>query len=243
MPTAPVAPDDRDAQPLMRTPRTDALAWMVPSPDSSKAACSARTASGTRSPRMTQEILIGRRRDHLDVDALAAERREHLRGDARMRLHAGADDRDLAHLLVGGDPQAVLGRRAPSSARRAVVQVVARHRERHVRPGVAGDGLVLDDHVDVDVRLGEHRRDLARDARRVGHADERDASLLGRVRDGGDEGLLHGFLRSDHNGTRRVIEARPAVDAHAVVARVLHGAQLQDAGARWPPSRASPRRR
>src|SRR5689334_24205920 len=40
-----------------------------------------------------------RRRDHLDVDALPAERGEDLRGDARVRLHARADDRDLAHVL------------------------------------------------------------------------------------------------------------------------------------------------
>ena len=106
-----------------------------------------------------------------------------------------------------------------------------------------GVGLVLDDHVDVDVRLGQRGREPAGDAGRVGHADERHAGLPGRVGDGGDEGLLHGFLCSDHHGTGRVIEARPAVDPDAVIAGVLDGAQLQDAGAARPTSRASPRRR
>ena len=41
--------------------------------------------------------------DHLDVDPLAAEHLEDLGGDARVRAHAGADDRDLADPLVGAD--------------------------------------------------------------------------------------------------------------------------------------------
>ena len=45
-------------------------------------------------------------------------------------------------------------------------------------------------------------------------------------------GLLHRFLLGDDNGTGSVVEARPAVDPHAVVARVLDRAQLEHAGAR-----------
>src|ERR1700730_16846719 len=39
--------------------------------------------------------------DHVDVHALLGEHAEDLRRDARVRAHACADDRDLAHLLVG----------------------------------------------------------------------------------------------------------------------------------------------
>jgi hypothetical protein len=52
------------------------------------------------------------------------------------------------------------------------------------------------------------------------------------VGDGGDQRVFHGLLSSDDEGTGPVLEARPAVDAHAVVARVLDRAQLQHAGAR-----------
>ena len=50
--------------------------------------------------------------------------------------------------------------------------------------------------------------------------------------DGCDQRLLHRFSLCDDNGTGRVVEGRAAVDAHAVVARVLDRAQLQHAGAR-----------
>ena len=55
----------------------------------------------------------------------------------------------------------------------AVLDVLARHRERHVSAASLGLGLVLDDHVDVDVGVGQRREDLARDARLVGDAEQR----------------------------------------------------------------------
>ena len=69
-------------------------------------------------------------------------------------------------------------------------------------------------------------------ARAVGHAEQRDPGLLGRVGDGGDQGVFHGLVLSEHNGTGAVLEARAAVDPHAVGARVLDRAQLQHLGAR-----------
>src|ERR1700722_19537453 len=62
-----------------------------------------------------------RGRDHVDVDALLGEHREHARGDAGVRAHAGADDRDLAHLLVRGELRVRLARqrlqrRAPGAS-------------------------------------------------------------------------------------------------------------------------------
>ena len=70
------------------------------------------------------------------------------------------------------------------------------------------------------------------DARMVGHAEQREARLVARMRDGGDQGAFHRLLFSDHEGSRRLRERGPAMNADAVVARVFHGAQLQHAGAR-----------
>ena len=91
--------------------------------------------------------------------------------------------------------------------------------------------LVLDDHVDVDVRVGERGEDAARDARAVRDAEERHARLVGGVGDGGDQWSFHGLFLADDKGTGVLAEARSAVDADAVVAGVLDRAQLQHAGA------------
>ena len=50
-----------------------------------------------------------RRRDHLDVDALARQHLEHARRDAGVAAHAEPDDRHLGH------------RRCPTSRRRAPI--------------------------------------------------------------------------------------------------------------------------
>ena len=79
---------------------------------------------------------------------------------------------------------------------------------------------------------GERLEDARGRARLVGHADERHPRLGGRMRDGCDQGLLHRLSFREHNRTGRVLERGAAVDAHAVVARVLDRAQLQHARAR-----------
>src|SRR5215217_3504531 len=48
------------------------------------------------------------RGDHLDVDAGVAQDAEGLGGDARVRLHSRADERDLAHVGIGLDAHPVL---------------------------------------------------------------------------------------------------------------------------------------
>ena len=107
-------------------------------------------------------------------------------------------------------------------------QILGGDRERHLSVTPLGQRLVLDDRVDVAAGLGEGGEDRGCSARPVGHAHERDPSLLDRVRDGGDQRLLHRFVLSNHNGTRPVLEARAAVDPDTVRARVLDGPQLQD---------------
>ena len=157
---------------------------------SSKASCSARTACGDLLAAHDAGDLDRRGGDHLDVDALAAEGGEHLGGDAGVRLHSRADDRDLAHRRVLGDAgDADVGddRVERGAGGR---QVGARDGEGHVGRGALGLRLVLDDHVDVDVGVGERREDPPGDARAVRDAEQRDARLVGRVGDGGDERVV-----------------------------------------------------
>ena len=135
-------------------------------------------------------------------------------------------------MLVGGDltDAQLAAQRLERDERR--MHVVARHRERHVGAMVGRHRLVLDDHVDVDVRVRERSQHATRDARAVRQARERDACLVGRVGHGCDERTFQGFLFAEHQGTRCVLEGRAAMDAHVVVACVLDRAQLQHAGAR-----------
>ena len=66
------------------------------------------------------------------------------------------------------------------------LQVVAPDREREVGAAVCGDGLVLDDHVHVHVRVGERAEDPPGYAGLVEQADDRHARLLSGVGDGCD---------------------------------------------------------
>ena len=111
-PTAPVAPTTATRRPLaLRPHRPRARPRPRPSPNAS---CSARTASGTRSAAITQEILIGEVEIISMLISVLAEGLEHLCGDAGMAAHARADDRHLAHLVVGDHiVEAQLAGRAP----------------------------------------------------------------------------------------------------------------------------------
>ncbi len=138
------------------------------------------------------------RRDHLDVDALLAEHGEHLRRDAWVATHSGPDHRHLADRFVGHDAaQRQFGLKRAQSVQ-CGLEVVGGDGERHVSGLAACDRLVLDDHVDVDVRVGECRRHASGRARGVGHAEQRDARLAAGVGDGGDHRLFHGVLLGDH---------------------------------------------
>ena len=96
---------------------------------------------------------------------------------------------------------------------------------------VGGDRLVLDDHVDVDVGVGERAEDAPGDAGLVAEAGQGHARLVG-VGDCCDHRLLHRLVLGEHEGTGAILERAAAVDADAVVARVLDRAQLQHPGAR-----------
>ena len=167
----------------------------------------------------------GRRADHLDVDAFGRERLEHLGGDAGVRLHARADERDPTDLLVGAEPGRLGLDDDLLHLDRRQAHVVARQRERDV--GVALGRHVLHDHVDVDAGVGERAEHRCRDTRAVGHLLDRDLGLGDVVRDTRDDRLLHCFvlLGDPRSGCPR--EARTNVDLHAVVARELDRSQRE----------------
>jgi hypothetical protein len=203
---------------------------IVSGPDSSNALCSERTGVLDLLARDDAADLDRRGRDHLDVDALRAEGAEDLRGDAGCDFMPAPTIETLP-IVSSADSSRMPTSAMSGSSARARGEVVARDGERDLGGHVA-HRLVLDDHVDVDVRVGEDGEDAPHRAGHVGHAEQRDPGLPGRVRHGGDEGLLHGRVVSDDNGTGTVVERRSAVDRHAVVAGVLDRAQLQDARAR-----------
>ena len=160
-----------------------------------------------------------------------AERGEDLGRDAGVRLHARADDGHLAHRRVVVDGADAHLAATGSSASRAT-RTSARGTVNDMSAAAPSDSgsfwmimstLTLASASAVKMRPG--------DAGMVGHAEQRDARLVGGVRHGGDQGAFHRLLFSDHEGPGRLGERRAAVDAHAVRARVLDGAQLQHAGA------------
>ena len=109
-------------------------------------------------------------------------------------------------------------------------EVLARDRERHLGVATLLARLVLDDRVDVAVGVGERPEDRRRRAGAVGNTRQRDPRLFGRVGHCGDKWVLHRLVFSDHEGTGDLVEARAAVDPHAVGPSVLDRSQLQDLG-------------
>ncbi|AKZ57048.1 putative Integrase [Streptomyces ambofaciens ATCC 23877] len=175
-------------------------------------------------------------RDELDVHPGVGQRGEEVGGDARIALHAGADQRDLADLVV-------VAQRVEADAGPALLQRVdglaalgLRQGEGDVRQAGGGRGHVLHDHVDVDLGVCDRAEDRGRLARLVRHTDDRDLGLRGVVRDTGDEGLLHLLfplldrLAADPRALEST-EAGPDVDRDVVPAGVLHTAVEQHLGA------------
>src|SRR5207245_10562876 len=94
-----------------------------------------------------------RRGDDLDVNARVRERLEHVGGDARVAAHARADERDLPDVRVADVALGIDVLRDHAEHRLGGGEVGFGQGERDVR--VPGGGDVLDDHVDVDARVGE----------------------------------------------------------------------------------------
>ena len=103
-------------------------------------------------------------------------------------------------------------------------------------------GNVLDDHVDIDVGLGQRPEDAGGDARPVGDAAQRDLRLVLGVGDTGDDLLFHDFIlvanersgrveKIAHSRRVRVVEGGAHEGAHLVHHGKLDRAHLQHLGA------------
>ena len=170
-------------------------------------------------------------RDHLQVDAFFGEAAEHLAGDARVRAHADADGGDLADLVVADDlARADVALDALKDAQR-LVEFAAVHREGEIGGAVMAD--VLDDHVDVDVGVGDRAEDLVGDARTIGDAENGELGFVAVEGDAGDDRLFHGlvFLNSDQRAFAFVGEAGEHAQFDLVLAGEFDRADLQHLGA------------
>ena len=200
---------------------------LIASSPSSNASCSALTASGTRSAEITQEILIG------EVEIISMLIPSPPSTSKTLAATPGCERMPAPTIETLPIRSSVftpwLSSPRPAIVSVAVGQVGAVDGEGEVGELVVADGLVLDDHVDVDVGVGQRGEDPPGDAGLVADAGQRHARLVVGVGHGCYEWLLHGFLSSlNDEGTGAVLEAAAAVDADAVVARVLDRAQLQD---------------
>ena len=171
--------------------------------------------------------------DHLDVDARSPSVREHLRRDAGMAAAFPPRPRDTF-------PIASSATSSPSPARPRAGSSASRAARRSSRGTVneisarwsADTGSFWMIMSTFTLASASALKIAPGDARLVGHARERDARVVGGVGDGCDQGAFHRLLLGHDEGTGPVLEARAAVDAHAVVARVLDRAQLQHLRAR-----------
>ncbi len=114
-----------------------------------------------------------------------------------MALHSGADKRHLADEVVEQDLREIdlrlQGRQLLHGAR------AVRLGQREGDVGLAGLDLgdVLQNHVDVDLGLGDGAEDLGGVTRRIGQADDGDLGLAAVVCDTGDQGFFHGMSSID----------------------------------------------
>src|SRR3989338_885195 len=119
--------------------------------------------------------------DHLDVNALAGQGLEHLAGDAGVRTHAHAHDRNLDDLVVARDPARfqVLSNLSQDIERLFVIAPM--HGEGKVGGAVGAN--ILHNHVDIDMRLADVAKNLRGDAGPVRHPLNRQLGLVAVERD------------------------------------------------------------
>ena len=162
-----------------------------------------------------------------------------------MALHTHAHDRDLGDLAVGDDA-------VEADLLAAILEQRLSPREIGLGHGEGDIGLalvatdVLDDHVDIDARLGERVEDMRHRAGPIGHAGEDDLGLVLVVRDAGHvlafhfallHQCVHFLLGDDHRpgvivGRGRIVldEAGEHLDADPLLHRQPDRAGLEDLG-------------
>ena len=91
---------------------------------------------------------------------------------------------------------------------------------------------VLDDHVDVDVGVGDRAENLVGDAGAVWHAQHGDLGFVAVERDAGNDRLFHVvfFLKSNQRALAFFFEAGKHAQFHFVFAGELDRADLQHLG-------------
>ena len=157
-----------------------------------------------------------------------------------MRPHAGADERDLADLVVVEQRfEADLALESVQRRHRGLA-VGVRQRERDVGEVRGGGRHVLHDHVEVDLRFRERVEDRRRLADLVRDPDDRDLGLAAVVGDPGDDRCFHADLTLNSvrvvdaprdNCALEGAERRPDVDRDVVAPGVLDRAQVEHLGA------------
>ena len=196
-PTWPVAPTTPTRRPSStgsssrsrrtRRPRPRRRRGRTPSCSGARRRCPARCRRQTTEMRISEVEIISM------LTPASASALEERRRDARVRAHAGADQRHLADVVVVEqlvEADLVL-QRVQRGHRAAARRRAGSVNEMSVLPSSTGD--VLHDHVDVDLGVGDARgRSCAAYAGLVGHADDGDLGLAAVVRDAGDDGLFHG---------------------------------------------------
>ena len=138
--------------------------------------------------------------DHLDVDTGMAEGLEHLGGDTGVAAHADADGAEFGDAAVGAHGGAGQGGEDGGEGGGGFDEVVFVEGERDVRLAVEAD--VLDDHVDVEVGVGEGEEDLGGVAGLVGHAADGDFGLIAFDADAADDDGFHAHIFFRDKGSR-----------------------------------------
>ena len=184
--------------------------------------------------------------DRLDVDPALGQRGEHVRRDARMALHAHADDADLGDLAVGDDA-------VEADLAAVFLQQRLRARQVGLRDGEGDVGLplvaphVLDDHVDIDAGRRQRAEDMRHRAGLVRYAGQDHLRFGLVVGDAGNQlpfhiQLLlerrHFLFRHDQRAgqivRRRAVTVGKAAEhlhAHAGLHRQADASGLQHLGA------------
>ena len=135
----------------------------------------------------------------MDVDLVVVEGFKHGRGNAGVLGHTGADDGNLGH--IGGDVHGGEAEILLIFLENLLAQVLAAlgDGEGDVLGVVAADGL--QNHVHIDLGLGQETEHLIGHARHILQPDEGNAGDLLVLRHAADEGFFHFYdLLDDSTG-------------------------------------------
>src|SRR5712671_19449 len=151
-----------------------------------------------------QRKLDLRGRDSANIYAAVSERPKGLGGNAGVAAHSNPDDRDFRD--VGCAIEALVADLRPRVGYRLLgaLEIGSRHRKSQIgRSAVRRH--VLNDHVHIDVGVGQRAENIGRDARFVRNIADRDLSLVLGKRDAGDDVLFHKFLLVANQSPGRVL--------------------------------------